>query len=291
MITAQIPAGTMMEHHPIFDDLALILNDQLLTNSQWIKKQQIQILKFNYHKQNFVIKTPSNHLEQPACLEFHNELDCYHHFQFKKFCLPHLILTQHDIDIFSGSTLLILPVFDPIQHDAIHALNNLKICAHIAQSVWQLHQSGYIHGDLKLSHCGYFEQQVRLIDFGHTSRTHSTAHLHRHYIDGTPAYLSPQRFLGQSPHISDDIYALGIIFYQLLSGSKPFQPVQNTYHAWALAHCQQDIPLLPAHVQHLQPILDRMLAKDIGNRYAKVDDVLTALDVIISSCCGDKLFD
>lgn len=297
MITAQIPADTAMQHHPIFDDLALNLNEQLLTHSQWIKQQPIQILKFQYRQHNLIIKTHSPHLEQRACLDFYNEIACYRHFQFQNFCLPYAVLTQHDSDRFSGSTLLIVPMFDPIQHDAIHTRNNLKACAHIAHSVWQLHQTGYLHGDLKLSHCGYFEQQVKLIDFGHTTRTHANPHIQHHddirhnEINGTPAYLSPQRFLGQPLHISDDIYALGIIFYQLLSGSKPFQPLQNTYHAWALAHCQQDIPLLPADVQHLQPILDRMLAKARAHRYPTVDDILTALDVISSSYYGDKLFD
>ena len=122
-------------------------------------------------------------------------------------------------------------------------------------------------------------------------------------IFGTPAYLAPECWHGQPISIQSDMYALGVSLYELFVEQKPYLLVeeseqgaesggangdtanmpQSVAKAWARLHCQKAIPLLPYQWGKLQPIIDKLLAKRIQNRYQSIDQAIQALQVLKSS--------
>lgn len=286
MINSKIPVNAPMvfQQNPHFRDA----NSIYILKT--IKTDPYLILHVQYQARQFILKTVSDTVTPHFIASFEHEIKCYQQFKSYDFCLPfQVILSDPDIQNLDYP-ILVLPYFEPILFNPQNLTANLQHFIQILHAVQQLHQLGYYHGDLKLSHCGYYCHQLKLIDFTYTQPL-SAPQPYTKLHDGTPAYMSPQRFLGCAPHQADDIYALGIIFFQLLTGAKPFQPQQNSYRAWAESHCQHDIPLLPRSLEPFQPILDQLLAKQPQYRYRTVQQVHQDLAVIMPSYYGDKLSD
>lgn len=84
-------------------------------------------------------------------------------------------------------------------------------------------------------------------------------------IFGTPQYMSPEQGHGEPVDARSDLYSLGVILFEMLSGEKPYSapnPMAVIYK-----HRNQPIPRLPAAVAHWQPLIDSLLAKRPAERY------------------------
>ena len=100
---------------------------------------------------------------------------------------------------------------------------------------------------------------------------------------GTPAYLAPERWQGQSATVHSDIYAFGLMMVEILTGKRPFQVSAHSndkLKAWAIQHCQQPIPKLPSEYSHYQYMVDKALAKRVEKRYQDLDKVLIDLRLL-----------
>lgn len=98
---------------------------------------------------------------------------------------------------------------------------------------------------------------------------------------GTPAYLAPERWQGQGATLQSDIYAFGIMLYEILTGERPFRVNKQSSDPmieWATQHCQQPIPTLPLEYSRYQYIVDQALAKRVERRYQNMDEVLDGLE-------------
>ena len=107
------------------------------------------------------------------------------------------------------------------------------------------------------------------------------------YTAGTPAYMSPEQFTGQTVDKFSDYYSLGVIWYELLTGCLPF--MADDYPDWAIAHCQQPVPFLcPNHqlsefaCQACQPFIDKLLAKRVENRISNLANIINALKILLN---------
>jgi eukaryotic-like serine/threonine-protein kinase len=117
------------------------------------------------------------------------------------------------------------------------------VLAQAATALHAAHTAGVLHRDIKpgnllLAHDG----QVKVTDFG-IAQSSRTGHLTRTgALIGTTGYLAPERVSGRSATVASDLYALGIVGYECLTGQPPFrgEPLQV-----ALAHREQDLPGLP----------------------------------------------
>ena len=158
-----------------------------------------------------------------------------------------------------------------------------------AQLINSLHQVGWLHNDIKPSNILLEGLQANdadnssisfhplLTDFALAERLDMA---HANKSAGTPAYLAPERWQGQSATLQSDIYAFGIMIYQLLVGERPFKIAPQSSEPlrdWALQHCQQPIPSLPIEYEHYQTIINRALAKHREKRYSSMDEVLRDL--------------
>ena len=162
-----------------------------------------------------------------------------------------------------------------------------------------LHQAGWLHNDIKPSNIllewSDDELPVDIMSNGLTPRLlltdfalaqHITVANSHPNLAGTLAYLSPERWQGQGATAQSDIYAFGIMTYEILAGKRPFQIAANSKDkskAWAIQHCQQLIPKLPLEYSHYQCIVDKALAKRVDRRYQSMDAVLKDLILLADS--------
>jgi hypothetical protein len=142
-----------------------------------------------------------------------------------------------------------------------------------------LHSRGIVHRDLKPSNLLVdLDGTVRVLDFGLASRVDRTAKISQEgAIVGTLAYLSPEQYRGEGASAASDLYALGCVMFQLLTGELPFQgpPVKAL-----AARVERPPPRVDERVQGAPPalveIVHRLMAREPGER-ATIAEVRAAL--------------
>lgn len=151
------------------------------------------------------------------------------------------------------------------------------IVASILSALTSVHAGGIIHRDLKPANVMFRDDgTIALVDFG-SARTDAdpVAKTLAGVVIGTPYYLSPEQALGGKADQRSDLYSVGVIFYELLTG-------QRMYAAGSLValfemHKNAPIPKLPPqHARH-QRFLERLVAKSPELRYGSADEALQAL--------------
>ena len=138
-----------------------------------------------------------------------------------------------------------------IQHHLLRVLDVLDV----------LNEAGWLHADLKQEHFAEYDGQLKLIDFEQVQSIGQSAQTE---MNATPRYMAPELFHGEAKTVSTDIYALGIIFYEWLSGQR--LKAEN-YTDWAYLHCQRLNIELPEKFLVFQPLLSKMLAKHKAHRF------------------------
>jgi serine/threonine protein kinase len=97
-------------------------------------------------------------------------------------------------------------------------------------------------------------------------------------IFGTPFYMSPEQGHAEPADERSDIYSLGCIFYEMLTGQRPFTAPSAMGVIYKHAHAPR--PRLGGKLRSLQPPLDRMLAARAGDRYQSVTELLADLEAL-----------
>ncbi|MDH3978615.1 MAG: protein kinase [Gammaproteobacteria bacterium] len=153
----------------------------------------------------------------------------------------------------------------------------------IASALGELHKAGITHRDLKPTNIMFRDDEsLVLIDFGLAKQAHLNAEITgTGEIFGTPYYMSPEQGRAGEVDTRGDIYSLGIIFYEMLTGQKPFEG--GTAMSVIMQHREAQVPHLPAELTRFQPALDRMLAKNPDDRFQSADDLLAWLPADDSS--------
>ena len=143
----------------------------------------------------------------------------------------------------------------------------------IASALSAVHRMGVLHRDLKPGNIMLRKDgSIALIDFGLAKK----AKLEREITDkgeifGTPYYMSPEQGHGTGVDERSDIYSLGIIFYEMLTGEKPFKA--DTAMGIIYLHGNAPIPLLPTWLAQYQALLNMMLAKLPGDRLQSASEI------------------
>jgi len=157
----------------------------------------------------------------------------------------------------------------------------LRYLAQIAQALQVVHHAGILHRDLKPPNVMLRENDaVVLIDFGlartlaGSSRETSTR---TGVLRGSPYYMSPDQALGEELDPRTDLYSLGVILFEMLTGRKPF--TGSSAIEVLQQHVHAELPRLPYHLAEHQPLLDRLLAKARENRFESTDELLAFLGV------------
>ena len=156
----------------------------------------------------------------------------------------------------------------------------------MAEALAAIHSVGVLHRDLKPGNVMLREDgTIVLIDFGLAKQVELDAEITATgEIFGTPYYMSPEQGHGREVDERSDIYSLGIIFYEMLTGQKPF--LAPTPMAVIYKHSHAPLPELPLPVRHWTPVLQGMLAKNPVDRYASARAVVAAVDEALARTGG-----
>ena len=155
----------------------------------------------------------------------------------------------------------------------------------ILSALFAAHTAGVIHRDLKPNNIFLVELPgqpafVKILDFGLVKRTGATGEgLTRvNMTVGTPQYIAPEQACGQPVSAASDLYAVGVIAFELLSGTLPFD--EPTPMDWLRAHVNKP-PLRLGDVVEVPPAIDawvaRLLSKALEERFANAGDARTQL--------------
>ncbi len=120
-----------------------------------------------------------------------------------------------------------------------------------------------------------------LTDFGVARIASSTSATASGTILGTPAYMSPEQVRGEAVDRRSDIYALGIILYEVLAGKLPFNPETDTPASILYKHVHEPVPVVPNVSPSIQRVVERALAKDRDARYQQAGEL--AADLALST--------
>jgi len=144
----------------------------------------------------------------------------------------------------------------------------LAIANQVATALFYAHARGFIHRDVKPDNIMFRADGTPvLLDFGIARVLESTTQLTRSGMAmGTPRYMSPEQLNAKRADGRSDIYSLGVVLYEMLSGAPPFKGSQTM--TVIMKHVTEPVPPLPNELAAFQPLLDRLLAKEKGKRPA-----------------------
>lgn len=143
-----------------------------------------------------------------------------------------------------------------------------NVLREMVQALAEVHRMGIIHRDIKPENIMLRNDGTAVLgDFGVARRMYKERHHDAMgYIVGTPYFMSPEQALGAAEDERTDIYSMGAVFFNMLTGEKPYQG--ETLEAIVQQHLHAEVPKLPPHYRHLQFFLERMMAKDMERRYS-----------------------
>ena len=153
----------------------------------------------------------------------------------------------------------------------------VRYATQIGGALAAIHEAGILHRDLKPANIMFREDgTLALIDFGLAKQMRLHAAITgTGQIFGTPYYMSPEQGHAEPTDPRSDIYSLGCMLHEMLTGERPFTASSPMGVIYRHAHAPR--PRLPLTLTHLQPVLDRMLAVERLARYQSARELLADL--------------
>ena len=153
----------------------------------------------------------------------------------------------------------------------------LQYIKQTAAGLGAIHDVGIVHRDLKPDNLMLRQDgTLALADFGIAKQVSmKITDTGDGDIVGTPYYLSPEQALGQPVDARCDMYSLGVLAHELLTGRKPY--LASSAQELLNMHITAPVPLLPPDHQHLQPVIESLMAKDREQRYPTAQTLLDDL--------------
>ncbi|WP_444911033.1 bifunctional serine/threonine-protein kinase/formylglycine-generating enzyme family protein [Microbulbifer sp. PAAF003] len=177
-------------------------------------------------------------------------------------------------------------VAERLSKGGLEPLEALNVVRQIAMALDHSHSKGYVHRDLKPENILFREDgSAVLSDFGVARAIARTTRMtNSGMVVGTPHYMSPEQARGAAVDGRADLYSLGVVFYEMLTGAVPYQADEAV--AIAIKHLTDPIPRLPARYALYQPLLDHFLAKDPDKRFQRGLDIADAADDLVAALAG-----
>ena len=170
----------------------------------------------------------------------------------------------------------------------VGAVRTMGLIAQAAAALQAAHAAGLVHRDVKPGNLLVSQNgDVKITDFGIAHAAGSASVTHPGALIGTPAYLAPERAAGGEAGPAADLYALGIVAYECLTGRVPFDgpPI-----AVAVAHLERPVPPLPPHVPAgVAALVAELTAKDPRARPASAGEVAARAERLRAALTGTAI--
>lgn len=194
------------------------------------------------------------------------------------------IVTVHDVGQDGNTHYIVMEFIDGedlkrlVRASAPFTLDRaLSIAIKICAGVGYAHRAGLVHADVKPQNVLVTESdQVKVTDFGIAQAlTGTKPHERKRVVWGSPHYFSPEQAQGEAPTPASDVYAIGIVLFEMLTGRLPF--VGADQQELAMAHIRETPPdasgLNPNVPVHLDRILQKVMSKEPASRYRTADQL------------------
>lgn len=214
------------------------------------------------------------------------------------------ILTVHDVGTHEGSPYLVMELLDgetlreTLAAGALPAKQALAIALQMAHGLAAAHARGLVHRDLKPANLFISpDGHLKILDFGLARHavaplsdqsqlpTQDASDLTAEGLTlGTPGYMSPEQATGQPVDARSDLFAFGVVLYEMLSGHSPFQ--RNSAIETLSATLKEEPPDLVSPVNPLSPSLKRLvthcLEKEPAHRFQSAQDLIDELETVLA---------
>lgn len=196
------------------------------------------------------------------------------------------ICTVHEIDEAEGKTFISMAFVagqslkQKIKSGPLSLEETLHIAIQMAEGLEEAHDKGIVHRDIKSANVMVTEKgQAKIMDFGLAKISGDTLVTRAGTTLGTVAYMSPEQAQGREVSTRSDIWSMGIVLYEMLSGQLPFKGEIETAVMYSIVHedprplrdIQPDLPVT------IQKVIERALAKKPESRYESAADMMEDL--------------
>ena len=179
-------------------------------------------------------------------------------------------------------------------HQPLGLLEKVGIMTQVAEGLAYAHSKGIVHRDVKPENIMLLpDDSVKIMDFGIAlAADRNTTMTKTGGIIGTPPYFAPEQIEGYKANEQTDIFSLGVVYYELLTGAHPFEAFKHDWKALQLAIATYDPPpagqLAPVCPEALESLVRKMIAKAPEHRYRSFSDLLPDNNEILADLQQDR---
>lgn len=163
--------------------------------------------------------------------------------------------------------------------EGLTSLAALRLTSQIARALDVVHGHGIVHRDLKPQNIMFrADRRPVIVDFGLAKDLGGDSALTQYgHVMATPRYMSPEQCMGHPADHRSDLYSLGVVFYEMLTGRQMFESASPA--DLVMLHVSGVVPPLPPRLAGYQPIVDRLIAKDPARRFQSARELFATIAI------------